>query len=328
MRPLLFLILFLLSLHSHASSPFSIPFKSTDPLTKEDYIKVQNQLREIDIRPLLETLHPQNSNYALFEDFLGRCSRGIRQMLINVDKKLLPVHRLIKIGKGSEMCIVSCVPYQAHYPELVKTIPEALEASGFNGYFLYQIGGFPNPTGIEIQYAGVPYSFKIFMMLEAGKLGFDKVLWIDSAAIPLNNPTPLFDWIEKNGALICQMKANPSLKKYILPSTREELKQLTGTDVIEAPYVCTILFGLNIRSKESAKLIESYYEYVALGTPFLSCFPEEFVLTAILNQSDYKGWKPHPFTKLLKGAEKNTASLDGDEEAKKTGYFFYHRNLR
>ena len=72
--------------------------------------------------------------------------------------------------------IVSFASYDKNYYTLLKSIPAALEKCGFNGYFLYRMGGFPNPTGIEIQYIGVPYAFKIFMMVEAQKMGFDQVL--------------------------------------------------------------------------------------------------------------------------------------------------------
>ena len=42
-------------------------------------------------------------------------------------------------------------------------------------------------------------------------------------------------------------------------------------------------------------------QLVELGTPFLSCLPEEFVLTAICGQSEYKKWKTIQIPKLLIG---------------------------
>jgi len=73
-------------------------------------------------------------------------------------------------------CIVCCVPFNRIYPELVLSQVAALKETGFNGYYLYQIGGFPNPTGKEIRHVGVPHSFKIFMTLEAQRLGFSALL--------------------------------------------------------------------------------------------------------------------------------------------------------
>ena len=57
------------------------------------------------------------------------------------------------------MCIVSCAPYDGVRSVLLTSIPDALKRSGFNRYFYYRIGGFPNPTGKEIQYVGVSLLF-------------------------------------------------------------------------------------------------------------------------------------------------------------------------
>ena len=136
---------------------------------------------------------------------------------------------------------------------LAGSIAEALSQTGFNGYFLCQIGGYPNPTGKEICYAGVPYAFKIFMMLEAYMKGFTNVLWIDSACLPLNDPTPLFDEIEKNETLFHLYPTHHTSVSYIFDSTRQLLGELTGTDVLHANYLVTIVFGLKMTAEKVSK---------------------------------------------------------------------------
>ena len=100
--------------------------------------------------------------------FYFRCSRGAKQTLIGEN----PVKSLQKIGGGGDRCIVCHVSQDKDSFELLRSIPIHLEKTGFNGYFYSSIGGFPNPSGIELQYAGVPYAFKIFTMMEANILGF------------------------------------------------------------------------------------------------------------------------------------------------------------
>jgi hypothetical protein len=307
------------------ANPFAINFPEKENLSNEDYINIQQQLQAINIEPLLKKLYSSNKGYDSYEDFYGRCARGITQILIDPSKGLYPSRYLEKIGQGSDMCIVCCVPYDNIRSSLVKYIAPALQKTDFNGYFLYQIGGFPNPTGKEIKYVGVPYSFKIFMMLEAAKLGFNKVLWLDSAALPLRDITPLFERIEDHEIMLHGWKTPSDSWTHLFPPTRKLLKNITGVDVLDATYVCTIAFGLKMNAPRVKNLISDYYYCCELGTPFLTCFPEEFVLTAIIGKPEYSSWKPHRFPNLLGGTdghEEDTAATI--ELRKKQGYFFYH----
>ena len=218
-----------------------------------------------------------------------------------------------------ENCIVCYASLNGKYENLIQSLPEALKEVGFNGYIFYMIGGFPNPTGKEIQYCGVPYSFKIFTILEAEKLGFSKVLWIDSAFFPLKDPTPLFDWIKKSGAFL---KTKSSFTKYILPETKNYLENLTGVNVLNVKYISAQVIGFDLHRPICKEFISKYYELVELGFPFFSCFPEEYVFTSIVGQRAGE-WLEHPFRKLvfseLKLKEKSLSSLQEE------GYFFLQK---
>ena len=321
-----------LCLALQAQSPFRIDFPEKKELSQEDYLFVQQELRKINLRPLLHELYPEGKDYAEFNDFLGRSTRGARQILIDPEKKRYPVKGLQKIGNGStKNCVVCAVPFSGGYPEYIPSIAQGLAKQGFNGHFLYYIGGFPNPTGKEIQYAAVPYSFKIFAMVEAFQLGFQNVLWIDSSAYPVRDINPLFDEIESTGALLCNTPLSDSHWKYILPSTRRELKALTQVDVLDpgTQYIVMVLFGLNAKSAKTEQLIQQYYQLVERGTPFLSCFPEEWVLTALLGQPPFASWR-----RLRKLGRVKLAPIDADhsieqmEKAAGEGAYFYHRRGR
>jgi hypothetical protein len=77
-------------------------------------------------------------------------------------------------------------------------------------------------------------------------------------------------------------------------------------------------------TKKSKKFIEQYYDLVRLGRPFLSCFPEEFVFTAILGQESYKKWILNQMNNVIKYCE-DTETPEIMNSYKKEGYFFYHR---
>ncbi len=313
------LVLLLFFTYSHAN-PFRIDFPAKKEISDADYIEIQKQLRKIDLEPLLKQLYAPDDCIS-FDRFFDRCSRGIKRVLIDPEKGLFPVVRLEKMGKGSDLCIVSCAPYDGVRSAMLARIPDALRATGFNGSFYYRLGGFPNPTGKEIQYVGVPYSFKIFMMLEAQQLGFDKVLWIDSACLPIQDPTPLFQWLDQAGIYYAARPPVFNNHRFLFPATIQILKDLTGIDVEKVRRIEAGIFGLKMNSSQAKSFIERYYQMVALGTPFLSGAPEEFVFSALIAKAGNSSWRPSPYPFL---PDWGVGVPEEIAQAKREGFYFYH----
>jgi hypothetical protein len=324
------ILLFLTLTTSLFGNPFLIDVPKESDWSEKDWIAIQEKLKAVDINPLLDSLYPETSYTSklktLFgargdlqkkEDFKGRVNRGIRQTLLNVEKQELPQKNLIKINGGGSRCIVSFASYDGVYADLLKKRAKELEEVGFNGYFLTLIGGFPNPTGEEIQYAGVPYSFKIFALLEAKNLGFLQTLWIDTSLKPLKDPSPLFEKIEKNGSFF-QLKKNG--KRYLLPTTREVLLKETGSDMYLKKCIRARIIGLDLSSPKVEEFIQEYYRLVRLGTPFISCFPEEFVIGAILAKDPLK-WTFDPTQNLVMAEKKHLENWAKDQD-----FFFFLEN--
>ncbi len=325
------LVFVLLAVFAEASSsPFDLNIPPKKEMAHRDYIELQKLLRSKgdDLEHLLRGLYPIDKGYTTHEDFCGRCMRGIHQVLIDPEKGLFPELQLEKIGKGGDCCIVTWCSFTNKYVEFIKSNIEQLHRIGFNGHYLYMIGGYPNPTGKEIQYAGVPYAFKIFMMLEAQKKGFQKVLWIDSAAMPLKDPTPLFDWIGTTGTFIDGGNTPKDAWKFIYPETRRILLEQTGVDVLSSFYVNTVAFGLKMDTELTKHFIDDYYKMLDLGTPFLSCFPEEFVISAIFCKPEHRDkWRRECFPHIFYRPSRNTKNdeLKNIKKARKRGAFFFPR---
>lgn len=321
----LFIYLTMFSTILATANPFRIDFSPKEDISNEDYIYIQQQLKNLRKSKFLDQfLVPEDSNFMKHYHFC-RCTVGIRQTMIRPEAGLFPFQDLVKIGKGGDHCIVSFASYDRNYDSLIKKIPSALEECGFNGYFWYRIGGFPNPTGKEIQYAGVPYAFKIFMMLEAQKLGFNNVLWIDSSALPLRDPTPLFEHIEKTGALIHGWNINRQGKQEdIFSAARKFLYDATDVDVYFAHYIPTGVFGLDLSTPQAKQLVNKYYELVETGIGFLSEWPETYVLMALFDQAQNKAWKIKCYPDLVTGPE-NDESETKIQELKRKGIYFYIR---
>src|SRR5579872_172790 len=90
-------IVFLFCFNPLFANPFAIDFLVKEDLSYEDYLFVQEQLRKIDVAPLMEKAYYFDSNSLDFNNLLKRCSRGIRQTLIDPQKGKYPVVRLEQI---------------------------------------------------------------------------------------------------------------------------------------------------------------------------------------------------------------------------------------
>lgn len=313
---------FSLQAFAATTNPFLIDFPPKENLSDEDYQLIQEKLRKIDLDPLLYELYDSGNGLVVLDDFKRRCKNGIHQILIDKDNKLFPQKRLVKIGKGGRNCIVTCCAYNRFYSSLLETIPQKLEEKGFHGSIYYRIGGFPVPSGREVRYMGIPYSFKIFMMLEAEKLGFNNILWLDSSMLPLRDPTPLFEKIDRDGCFLLNY-VNPGYdQQRIFPKTRQLLQELTGVDVVRKHYA-TQVFGLKMDVEKTKNFIKRYYDFCEMGTPFLSCFPEEFVFASIFLQSE-KDWPSQEMFTILQYPIEND-DLHAMDKMEKDGYYFYLR---
>jgi hypothetical protein len=281
----------------------------------------------------VKEIHEMSGDVMKFEVFETRCTHGTKQTIIDVEKELIPYWKLEKIGKGGDRCIVSYVAFAGdewgraipNYVPYIETILAALKATSFNGYFYYMIGGFPNPTGKEMQYAGVPYAGKIFMMLEAQRLGFKNVLWIDSSLLPLRSPSSFFVWIETKDYFLRGWQSLTNAKSLIFPATQVLLQSMTGVDVLNTPYIDSRIFGLRMDTPLAQKFIKDYYQMVELGTPFLSCLPEDFVFSAILGQPEFSAWKAFNLDVFVQTHEAFPPTQETLQLLKKEGVFFYQR---
>ena len=333
-------------------NPFILDIEEKLEYTNEELNNIQNQLRGKYLDYIVEDGYNENFKWPFYW-VRDRCTKGLcaKQSLIDISNNVLPKKNLFKVGNGgngnggngnggngnggnSKNCIVCYTHLQNDRCDASESILQSLKEVGYNGHFYLFNGGFPNPSGKEMKYAGVPYSFKIFMILEAQKMGFNKVIWIDAACYAVNNPERLFDILDKNDFIFRWFPANcfetdPNIKSYdvtVLPKTLELLNKLANRDVREDDHVNSIVFGVNLEVEKVNEFISDYYDMVKLGLPFLSTFPEEIVYATILNNVQFKYVFNYcdPEIRML---YINEHYLDKCA-AKDAGYFFLQRKYK
>jgi hypothetical protein len=278
-------------------NPFLIDIEDKIEYTNEELYAIQQKLdkKQNNIRQYVKNLYPYNdSNFnKSLEDITKRSCKGVDQKIIDIENNIYPRKTLYKIGDGGDHknCIVCCTNLSSDREKYSNDICDSLKNTGFNGHFYLFNGTFPNPTGTEMKYVGVPYCFKIFMMLEAKKLGFEKIVWIDAACYAVNNPQKIFDLLNEEDAVFRHFSITPPdfspREMMTLKHSVDTINIITGTHNFNA-VMTSIVFGLNFNSKKINKFVEEYYEMVKVGTPFFSWYPEEVVMGSIFNKDEYK----------------------------------------
>jgi len=310
-------------------NPFLIDIEDKEEYNYQDYCRIQNMLVEKNLDNFLEYLYPKENFSTSFNEMKRRCNKGISQKIIDLSNNKLPEKKIYKLGNGGDgkNCFVCCTPLFIDRFKASQTMLQSLEEVGFNGHFMLLNGGFPNPTGKEMKYVGVPYCFKIFMMLEAKKMGFENVIWIDAACYAVNNPERLFDILKEDDAIFLTFPPNhfspDTCNNIVFPKTIELLNKLTNRDIRNDTTINSIVFGLNLNSQKINEFINKYYEMVKIGLPFLSSFPEEIVFTSIFNDPDLNYvFKNRDEMYKLYIHECNL----NKEQAKYHGFFFVQRD--
>lgn len=336
-----FFLVFLLVPFFSFTNPFLLPITQKGDCSMEDWNSLQIQLRQNNIEALireyyLEFLNTPNSpadpKRFPCETFIRRAKIGLEWTFGDTEGKKFPQKKLCKINEGGDCCIVCVSSYCKQYPELMLSNIFHLKKSGFNGYYLYFLGEYPNPSGEELQYIGVPYAFKIFALLEAQKLGFNKVLWLDASMKPLRNPEPLFEIIDQQGAFFTTATSlfpwweDNDAERKIFPQTRDRLFELTHIDAVHSKYyVPATLFGFKMDHPLTTLFIDKYYELVRDGYAFISDAPEEYVYSCILSQDAFQEWQPTITLKLLSNKREKILKCVKKKKVRKSFLGFFKR---
>ena len=91
------------------------------------------------------------------------------------------------------------------------------------------------------------------------------------------------------------------------------------------------IFGLKMNTPKAKLFVEEYYKLVDLGYPFFSCFPEEFVFSAILGKPEFYQWRAQwteEDNKLFRISYPDQDSLAQVEKSRNAGYVFHHRAMK
>jgi hypothetical protein len=166
--------------------------------------------------------------------------------------------KIIHMGKVKELnsrCVISLGLGRKGYVESLKRLEESLRRTHFNGDFIVWDDVLPqgSPTQFES-----PMAFKTFCFLEAQKLGYNQVLWMDAPMVVLRSLEPIFEMIKTNNYVTFSNNYGQSLGQW---SSDEVLKlhQISREEAMLIPETPTSVIGLNLSSELGQKFLMRWH---------------------------------------------------------------------
>lgn len=152
-------------------------------------------------------------------------------------------------------CIISC-GVGGHYPIGVDRLERSLNFVGWGGHTKFWRD---YPEGCPKHEGAGQYNFKLFAFEAAFKAGYTVVLWADSSIWAVQNPMPVFDYINEHGLYF--FKSGYSLAQ----TATDKLLDYAGEkrdDVVNTPEFATGLVGINIENPRGKQFFEGWKRYM------------------------------------------------------------------
>lgn len=266
-------------------SPLSeLSFTNLDP--------IYNQVSNI--------FHPTIQDYQLIQNFL---SNGKRQNLERLRDMMNGARQIKIIGKHDEFpqsgsafvncdhnekenCVILYSSFNRNYPGSLHRLFKYISQSDFKGHVLYRIGGWPNTEGGSLPLAHVPYAFKVSYFKEAQRLGYKRILWLDSAVLPLVSLNDIFEMIKEKGFFLmgCDRMLGPYMNSQAAAFFGFTLEQ-----TFKIPSGSAGLCGVDLENATGRKILDWWYRAAHDPDAFFSARSDQNALSMIfyrLNLSD------------------------------------------
>lgn len=240
--------------------------------------------------------NPSVHDYQFLQNYLLHGNRE------NIERlgDMLPVAKSIKIigdspagfprnGKialncaeeDKENCLIVYATFNRRYPWGLQRMIDIVSKSDFKGHILYRLGGWPGTEQGMLPLAHVPYAFKVSFFKEAQALGYQRVLWLDTAVVPLVSLNQIFDEIADKGYFI--MGVDHNVGPYMNPSAAAYFG-LTHEQTYQIPSCSAGLFGVDFTQPIGNTLIDLWHRAAKDSDAFFSRRSDQSALSMILYQ--------------------------------------------
>jgi len=186
-----------------------------------------------------------------------------------------------------DKCIICYAGYSNNsgrdYVQGLNYLIKSLKKFGFDGHLIYRIGGWPSLQRDRLKLADVPYAFKPLFFEEVRDLGYKKILWLDSAAMPVKSLNPLFKFMEKHG---CCFFAQWPMPQESLDQLEYVARSLNITKRSGFKAVLTQIVGFDLDNPKAAHLLDRWIKAAEKKVPFLEPSADQFSFALLAHELD------------------------------------------
>ncbi len=225
--------------------------------TLEDYKLIESYLK-YGKRPYLENL-PESSweNIPKYEIKLRtQIMRDFKLLGPNDEMPIFEVHHLNVVPETEDRCILIYGSFNDPYPRKAFRILEELKKWGYSGTVMIRIGGFPNMLAEGIKSCPFHGRWKVEFFKEALRMGYKKIVHLDTHANPMNDLSFVFETLEKNGCFY--FDCGPWLRRNGNFIQFAEPLMIPPDDVENVRFIVGCVVGLDFSQPKITRLFHEW----------------------------------------------------------------------
>jgi hypothetical protein len=164
----------------------------------------------------------------------------------------------------SKRCVISLGAGKKIYAGCLKRLEESLRRVRFEGDFLCWSDELPPGSPAHFE---APFGFKPFCFIEAKKLGYEQVLWIDSTCVAIRPLEPAFRMMKEKGYVIFANNYGQMMGQWCSDEVLR-INNISREEALKIPEVPCSTIGLNLQNPLALKFLEMWCEKAADGITF------------------------------------------------------------
>lgn len=263
--------------------------------TYNDYVLIQTHLKA----KLANILANSPAAKCFDEDLEGWITYRLGRVQLIDTENNLPSLNVVHINNNpnkKDKCVICYASYNnagRDYIQGIDYLIKSLRAFNFDGHFIYRIGGWPNLEQDRLKHADVPYAFKPFFFEEVRNMGYKKILWLDSASIPVKSLDPIFTFIEREGCCFFGFSIMSSQK---VEKLRYVLRSLGIPEKKRYLDILTQVVGFDLDNPRASELLNRWIEAATRKVPFLEPSGDQVSFAFLAHELNLlNGTLPHQY---------------------------------
>jgi hypothetical protein len=216
-----------------------------------------------------------------------------------------------------DRCVICYVGYPSggsldrEYVRGIHHIAASLQKFGFDGHFIYRVGGWPSLKKGRLKFADVPFAFKPFLFEEVRDLGYKNILWLDASCVPVKSLNPIFDFIERQGLCFHSYDSMLGWREFA-KGYKYLISFLDISEQKRYEEISSQIIGINVDHSGGSNLLNQWIEAAERKIPFLQSdeppfsflvnhlnllygrLPSDSYVETPCNTGDFSYWRKNP----------------------------------